>query len=497
MTGGIAVAKISTMRAFATEFPIVSLDNRAAFVTQVALWLRGIADSDVLRYAADGGLERETVFLESPRGEKLHLREIPQESGFEAIGFRHDLPDNKGRVWRTEAVVHRLSESDSQGLIRLRTQCIARDAGASLDVPRKPFILKAILGDGWGGQDGLLKVTDQPLWLNDNELSLDIAQRIFLGTASRHLPVIYVSARRANSWLLSQQELERLSYELGGVAHIVVEPSRAFSFKLSNQCNDANPYGGAMGIAVPTRGLVRRIQTNWRLRSGADLIAAIKMSSIAIRSEMPSEGWDWTEIQEQALKRQRQRDRNRLSAEENERLYLEEIENLRDRVRQLEDQISARQQQNVDNSDIDSLLPEALIGRVGSEIYPGEFSDRLRMAAKITCAAADQFGIDKRSVAVLEGIVKSLPLSSSLGELREGLSRATKERKRIASELISLLERHGYRMKSENGHVKMEARVGFSGLDTITLPKTPSESRGFQNLRKQIERTMGIAKLLD
>ena len=103
---------------------------------------------------------------------------------------------------------------------------------------------------------------------------------------------------------------------------------------------------------------------------------------------------------------------------------------------------------------------------------------------------ADQVGLDRRSKALLEAAVKNLPSSPALLELLQDLKRATKDPRRAATELTALLLRHGYREKSENRHIRLEAKDGYTGLDAITIPKTPSDSRGLTNLRKQIERTL-------
>jgi hypothetical protein len=209
---------------------------------------------------------------------------------------------------------------------------------------------------------------------------------------------------------------------------------------------------------------------------------------------MPAFGWDWTELQEQALRAQRERDRSRLSAEESEQLFVEEIENLQDKIRQLEQQVSSYPVDSVGTDDAE-FSTDNLVGRIGPEVYSGEISDRLRFAAKTTLSVADQIGRDERSRAILQRIVDRLPVSPALGELSQDLARATKDPKRVASELISLLGRHGYSEKSDNKHIRLEANKGYDGLDAITLPKTPSENRGLKNLRKQIERTLGLTKL--
>ena len=209
---------------------------------------------------------------------------------------------------------------------------------------------------------------------------------------------------------------------------------------------------------------------------------------------MPSFGWDWTELQEQALRAQRSSEKSRLTAAESEQLYLEEIENLQDRIKQLEQALVARPADSV-GTDEGEFSADNLIRRIGPEVYSGEVSDRLRFAAKTTLAVADQIGLDTRSKVILQRVLDRLPVSPALAELSQDLARATKDPKRVASELTSLLARHGYSEKSDNKHIRMEADDLFEGLDAITIPKTPSDPRGLTNLRKQIERTLGITKL--
>ncbi|PJN92865.1 hypothetical protein CNY89_25805, partial [Amaricoccus sp. HAR-UPW-R2A-40] len=68
-----------------------------------------------------------------------------------------------------------------------------------------------------------------------------------------------------------------------------------------------------------------------------------------------------------------------------------------------------------------------LVQRVGPEVYSGEISDRLRLAAKTTLSVADQIGLDARSKAIFQRVVERLPASPALAELSQDLARATKE----------------------------------------------------------------------
>lgn len=137
---------------FSTEFPVIPSDNRAAFVAEVVAWIRGMRHQTVLSKDSEAELDGAHVQVRSPTGEELRMRELQTSDGWAAIGARHDLPDDLGRVWRTECVLRRGAAEGGQDLVRLRTQCIATTAGAKLETPRKPYLIKALLKNGWGGR---------------------------------------------------------------------------------------------------------------------------------------------------------------------------------------------------------------------------------------------------------------------------------------------------------------------------------------------------------
>lgn len=484
------------MLPFSTEFPVIPSDNRAAFVKEVVAWIRGMQHQTVLSSKSEAELDGANVHVRSNTGEELRMRELRTGDGWTAIGIRHDLPDDLGRVWRTECVLKRGAAEGGQDLVRLRTQCIAATLGARLDTPRKPYLIKSLLKNGWGGRDQQFNVTDQPVWIENNNAGLESAKSVTLGEAAKWLPSVYVSATGISSWLLSQREIEKLAYDLGGVAHVVVEPDRAFSFLLRDKTEGRNAYGGTVGLSVPGQGIVRRFYLGWQIEDGKELAAAIVAATSSLRSQMPAFGWDWTELQEQALRVQREREKDSLTEAEWKKLHQEQVDNLQERIRELEQQLRVSPAASL-GTDEAEFSTDNLVKRVGPEIYSGEISDRLRFAAKTTLSVAEQIGLDARSKAILQRVVERLPASPALAELSKDLERATKDPKRVASELTSLLARHGYSRKSDNKHIRLEANKGFDGLGAITLPKTPSENRGLKNLRKQIERTLGITKLGD
>lgn len=355
------------MTVFATEFPVKSNVNRAAFVSEVIAWLRGTQYSNVLSATNTSDLDDENAVLRTPSGEELRVRELRQNNQWLAIGFRYDNPDPQGRLWRTEGVLKRSATADEQDLVRLRTQCIALKPGVELEAPRKPYLIKSLLKNGWGGNDLTMNIADQPIWLDGSLASVRTAQAVTLGDASKWLPTLYVSATGKSVWLLDRSAIEKLAYDLGGIAHVVVEPDRAFSFRLRDECAGKNAYGGTVALAVPNQGIVRRYYLGWQIQDASDLAVQIREAALAWRGQMPTLGWDWTELQEQALRAQRTREKGRLSAAESERLYQEEIGNLQDRIRELEQQLVGRSADAI-GTDEGEFSTDNLVKLIGPEV---------------------------------------------------------------------------------------------------------------------------------
>jgi len=484
------------MQPFATEFPIEKFNNSAAFVAEVVAWLRGTTYSTVLNSTNDGAVQNENAHLKAESGEELRLRELKGREGLQAIGFRHDLPDDRGRLWRTECVLKHADELHEQNIIRFRTQCLAITPGAHLDIPRKPYLIKSLLNSGMGGLDDAFLVTDKPHYLDESEDGIEAARKAVVGQATRRLPVIYISSSDSGGWAFSRTEIEKLAYDVGGVAHVVVEPSRKFSIQLRDASAGRNVYGGTVGIFIPQRGLVRRHYLGWQIENAKALIDAVKATATSLRAQAPASGWDWLELQERALRLQHETYKGALKASDADALfdeYVKQLDELKSENSRLKDQLSIQSVDVMRDDDRGGVVD--FVERVGPELYLGEIYDRLRLAAQNTISSADAIGLDDRSRVILSRIIDRVPRSPALDELLGDLARSTRNPKRIAADLTDLLCRHGYKSKSENKHIRLEPLDGFDGIGSITIPKTPSENRGLQNQCKQIERTLGIGKL--
>ena len=320
------------MQIFSSEFPIVDGQSPDSFRDETRRWLEGTRYSRIFSNGRAIDPTSDFNVLRAENGEELLLREVVGKEGPVAIGFRHDNPDPHGRLWRTEAVLRFKQEHEVSSLIRVRTLCVANRANAVLEIPKKPYIIKGLLKAGWGGLDGEIEVGDRALYLEPNDEDLEFAAAVISGKATRNLPVVYVSARSSDLHDLSEDLIEKLAYRLGGIAHVVVEPNRRFSFDLRNRTEGRNVYGGTIGIYLPANGLAARFYRSWQMPGEADLLDRVTDEASAIRSRMPAGGLDWSELQEQALRLQRNSQGPDADFVELEKIYLEEIEALKEQI---------------------------------------------------------------------------------------------------------------------------------------------------------------------
>jgi hypothetical protein len=346
------------------------------------------------------------------------------------------------------------------------------------------------------GQDGNFQVGDKPHWLQ-TELDVLKAKDITSGNNFSFLPVIYISSTNDNGWVFDRRTIEKAAFDLGGVAHIVVEPSRSFSFKVRDISDSQNVYGGSVGISLPGTGFIKRF-SGWQFEdSKLDMINYIQDYCINLRTNLPGLGWDWTELQEQVLRRQREKTRGLLSARDFEALYIDEIANLKDRINELENSIKSKEEDLSRLGLKSTQLNDTVCAFQNSEkeLYPGETFDRMRLAAHLCLEVAEKIGLDARSSFVFQSFIEKIPASNELSELSSDLDRAASNGKRANKEIIKILERVGYRESSEKNHIKLEPNINMGGLTSITMSKTPSDHRSTLNLKSQIKNTLGISKL--
>jgi len=478
------------MAIFSTEFPISTSINRAKFLAQVVGWLQGSKTSSLLNDNTSSDLDGSFAEIKSHKtGEQLTFRELADHTDDWAIGFRYDYPD-KELLWRTEGTIVRNSRHKTP-LLRIKTQCLRNTPFAQPEIPKKPFLIKSIIQDLASEFDGLLEISDKPTYLkDDNRGNLELATAIIQGKATLHLPVVYISASTSSRASMTKDSILKLAYDLGGVAHVVVEPSLAFSYSLKEHSAAKNIYNGCIGIYIPHHGLQKKIFPS--LSGEAQTRERIRHITLSICSQLPAKGWEWVDLQEACLKFNRLKEYNKLNHAEVESLYQEELKAKDEQIEELRLLLNSRPIVIPDDIEDGVLSADTLLKIAGPEIYEGEIFDRIRYALKTAIECANIKGVDKRSLSIFSKILESTETSQGLKELRNDLAATAKDPKKACDQMQRLLTRHGYNTKSEKNHVRMEPLPQYQGLESVTIPKTPSDNRGLKNMASDTAAALGL-----
>jgi hypothetical protein len=165
------------MASLITEIPLNQRITTDQFLSQAFTWLDGVRASRILD-GSDKELADTNEFRLGRRGqENLFIRKL-EIDGDPYHALQHELPDEDGRLWRTE-FVH--SPGKKYGVLSFVSQCRVVGEGARADVPRRPHIIRQCIDDGWIGPDGKLEVSHGAHYLPDSNEGVELAASIVNG----------------------------------------------------------------------------------------------------------------------------------------------------------------------------------------------------------------------------------------------------------------------------------------------------------------------------
>jgi hypothetical protein len=474
---------------FATEFPVKNNVSEAMFMAEAIAWIRGIKKSFVLNDVDVKEFEEDDARIESASGEVLSFKKV-NDSNLSVIGVRHELPDDHGRVWRTECV---LTKNNSKAYFRVRGQCVARDPQANILRPRKPHLIRQAVEGGWATNDGPFEVLAKAHYLTEKDLSF--AEDLILGREECLLPCIYISRNNDNSLPVDEN---KFALSLSGLAHVIIEPTRSFSFSLMEASKRMNPYGGAIGVIIPEMGEIRRFLGAKYNRPNSPFTNNIEEFIADLMSKRVAQnGWEWQTLQEHQARvlRKRLLERDADGVDEYIRLFDEElsakdeiISNLRQTIALLE----AKQYSPDDYSD--GLLPDGLVQGLGRELYVGEFSDRLLLFLMDQSQAGGD--VDKRSEEMIKRIMSKAQFSGRSVALTNQIKAAGRDGNQMPKQMGQILSGLGFVKTTDGKHTKYKPSKELFGLSIQILPNTPSDAgRGGKNRASEIIKDFSLHRL--
>jgi hypothetical protein len=468
--------------AYSADFPLAPSRSIDEFLFLTRKWLlgaKGTAFSSATLGLPPGPGEQEIVEYTAGREVVQFGRVL--DGGGEHGGARYRWTDDDRREWVAEAVATRSVD----GGLSVGTRVYRTSEGPTPDIPpaRAPYIVKLIFREFGAGVDAGLSVRDAPRVVTGDDVPLVIAamsrQRPF------RLPVVYVSATDDN---VPMVDSTYLAQRLAGRAHVLVEPSRQYSFALRWKTGGFNAYGGAVGIYWPAGQRRSDIILPRRFDSEEQMTGAVvNRVAAAVLNKRAPDGCSWARIEE-VIAGQRV---NSLKAAGSTELskYIEafdaELAASKELRRQAELEI-ARLKAELEAAGERAEADELLLEGAEQDLYPGE---RRHLLRRILVDASASTVDDSRRRHLIEDLLQANATEECPVEmLGEGIKEALREYRSLDGRTRQALVGLGFAVSSDGKHHKLV----FRGDDryTFALPKSGSDHRGGLNAASQIKRQL-------
>lgn len=466
------------MANFSTEFPIDPKNSVAEVMRLACEWITGsphtkIPEAD-LQELPENGERSVTVGIE--RVELAHVRAGDAEIG----GLRYERTD-EDLAWTTSIVTLKTAE---RHLLSLQVLCEALNTAVRLPPPKKPYFIRQALAKLGGGADGEIPITDQAFRLSPGEEG--VAAALILGTARNTLPIVYVSAGYKDGHLVNP---DRLAKYVSGMAHVVVEPSRAFSFEVKLRTKSRNVYGGTVGVYWPNSEARRAYFRDDSTPNARALeLEVAKDIRVALSNRRQRTNCTWAYLKETLAKRRL----DHLKAEGSTELqaYVDafdaEIAAMRARVVDAEQEIARLTAEVRRLSALEHSAEGGLI-RQGEEqdLYEHEIRD-IVIDALDNASRAARAG--SRRHHVLLDLLKANTPSGARQKLEKEIKSLFKTYREMDARTRNALVRMGFDLSEDGKHYK--AVFQGDGRYTFTLPKTSSDHRAGKNMASDINNSL-------
>jgi hypothetical protein len=452
-----------------TQFPILPNNGSEDLLALCEKWIVGSPHSRWNASEIPHAVEGEVRANRKP-DHCIEVATILSSDG-DYAGFRHSWQDEEARTWVTEICGFRMR---NRFLVGVHLHCSAQRAGYRIPKPKKPYVVGQILENLGGDIDGEFSVSPAPRCLLESEI--DVAMRLLNGQIDHTLPVVYASATYRN---VPAFDVHFLAKQIAGMAHVVFEPSRRFSFVLADRVGRINPYEGAVSICWPSGSnrASRLFPPSFAdPRDFSNAIYETVRDALATARPDPRLTWDF--IRELVVRRRIEalRKQGKAGIDDYIRAFDEELRLTRNRLAGAEDEIARLKRELALRLREDAIYAQGLLAR-GSEqdLFPGEHKDILHRALKI---ASDHVQPDGRIKDVLNAFLQANAPSGETQKLEERIGDLKKCNNPGPKEL-KLLQDLGFLISEDGKHRKLV----FRGDDryTFAMAKTGSDWRGMKN----------------
>lgn len=393
--------------------------------------------------------------------------------------FRHENLDESGVRWVTEVA----SYKNADGFwISVQLSADSELPVERVEQGRRPYILRNIMSLIGGGNDGPLAVSDTPHYFSETDLSL--AANLITANAGCVMPIVYASADNNNDPFI---DVEKLANWLSGMAHVVVEPSRSFSFRLMSEVYGENAYGGAVAIYWPD-GIGK-----WLFLPKDDFSDPMMMqTSIArkVRSSLLSQRtktecrWGYSQELNSKLKLQELKSRGSENVDDYIAVFDEELNSKDDEIQRLESEVNRLKYsyQPILSND-KSINTSMELNGSERDLYQAE-----RLSILIDALIREKGTCEQHSRRwdVLSDFINSNSQDGERDSILEKLKGMLRGYSSMNSTVRQEFEDLGFDVSEEGKHYKLVFRKDTRY--SFTLSKTGSDHRGGLNAFSDIRR---------
>lgn len=466
------------MLTFKTQFPLDTTKTTEDLLECARAWISGSPHSELSSVLKSTKLQDGTsLSAENESIQSASHKELERETA----GVRYEKREDGEIRWITDVVG---SKSQDGFTVAVQLSVDSELPVERLDQGKRPYVLKSLMERVGGGADGNLLVSDKPIKLEDSELSL--AADIICARAGCAMPVVYVSADDADRPFIDPDQTAKW---LSGMAHVVVEPSRSFSFKLMREVYGENAYGGAVGIYWPDGiGKWLFLPTGNNSDPKEMQIAVSRKVRSSLLSQRTRRECTWSYLQEQIARRRLQelKESGSNNIEEYVQHFDAEITAKDEEIQRLEAELSrARYARQLPNSASGGSDASLFLASKEKDFYQGE---RLDIVVEALKAAADAAELHGRRRDILNDIVEQNNNSGERDQILDRLKQVLRQYDSMTSSVRAELEALGFSILEDGKHYKLvfhnDPRYPF------ILAKTGSDWRGglnaFSDLKRRI-----------
>lgn len=466
------------MQTFATEFPVDPSRGAIEFLEAIREWILGsrytsFSNTDLEK------LSNENEWIARNSSESIESLMAISPSAESAAARYTKIDDNL--EWVTSVA---FSKQNLDSWVGIRISCESLNPSAKLPYPKKPVVVRTLLNHLGGGNDGEIQVSGNPIILKNDDI--EFAARCMLGKAGCRLPLIYVSSNFQQNHIVNETNL---ATALSGMAHVMIEPNRAFSIRLMSEVTSQNVYGGTIGIYWPDGGGRRSFFIGHDYESAEEIESAIIAEvSNALSNRRPLTRCTWASVRETLSKRSYSllKEQGSTAIEKYISVFDEEVKSKEAELADAEKEIS-RLEAEIRKYQAINPMQSGLSLRTGKErdLYAGELISIVHDAINDSIGRVPD---DSRRKHVLTSIVEANPSVGENASLKERLKELLRDYRNMDAKCRSTLEEMGFEISEDGKHFK----IVFQGDNryTFTMPKSGSDHRGGLNLAGDITRLL-------